>query len=102
MNVGSALAGNPNLNIALAHARNGFTVIPCKPDKRPYIKAWPENGTMDEETIRGWWQSYPDAVAALPCGPNRLYVVDCDRKQGVPDGVENFQTGCGAAQIDLS
>ena len=102
MNCSIPIVSNPNLNIALAYVRNGFTVIPCKPDKRPYIKAWPDSGTTDEETVRRWWQTYPDAVTALPCGPNRLFVVDCDRKEGGSDGVATFEARCRNAQIDLS
>ena len=102
MNCGIPSVGNPNLDIALAYVRKGFTVIPCKPDKRPYIKAWPNSGTTDDETVRRWWQTYPDAVTALPCGPNRLFVVDCDRKEGGLDGVATFEARCRDAQINLS
>ncbi len=102
MKCGISDVDNPNINIALAYVRNGFTVIPCKPDKRPYIKAWPDGGTSDEETIRRWWQMFPDAVVGLPCGPNGLFVIDCDRKEGGPDGVATFEARCGDAQIDLS
>lgn len=103
MNYGSPLAANSNLMNALQHAWNGFAVIPCRPDKRPYLKGWPDAGTTNEPTIHSWWQQFPDAIAGLPCGPNSLLVVDCNRKgEGKPDGVANWEIACRSAAVDLS
>lgn len=99
----SPLAINPNLNNALLHAREGRAIIPCKPDKVPYLRGWPDAASTHENTINLWWQQYPDAVVGLPCGPNNLFVVDCDRKgQGKPDGVALFEAECRRVGIDLS
>jgi hypothetical protein len=94
------LTPNQNLEAALTLVRDGHTVFPCKPDKSPHVR-FLETSTRNEAIVCGWWERWPDALPALPCGVNGLCVVDCDRKDGI-DGVANFHAGCVTSGVDLS
>jgi len=69
----------PNtLQAALEYAKNGYSVFPCKPDKKPRGK-WMSEATTDPKIIREWWGKHPDSMIDLPTGEaNDLYVVDLD------------------------
>jgi hypothetical protein len=59
-------------------------VIPCRPDKKPYL-AWTEyqkrRASADE--IRAWFTKWPHAMIAIVTGEiSRLFVVDCDTLEG--------------------
>ena len=89
-----------NLEIALALGKQGVVIIPCRPNKVPYVKNWPAAGAADEPTIRDWWRRFPDAIPGTPCGANGLLVVDCDRKNGV-DGLSDWEGQCTRNGFDL-
>jgi hypothetical protein len=69
------------LKSALAYLARGFSLIPCRPDKKPYLKTWAEFQTRRPERaeVEGWWKKWPVANVGLVTGPiSDLTVVDCD------------------------
>ena len=84
-----------NQDVALRLARvAGLYIFPCGQDKRPLISAWRENSTTDENTIHQMWWGRRGALIGLDCGKSGLLVVDCDRRDGKPDGVKQFSKLC--------
>lgn len=57
------------LETALNYAEKGFSVIPVKPDKKPYVK-WEHlqkrQATQDE--IQSWWKKWPNAGIGIVTG----------------------------------
>lgn len=92
---------NANLESALNLVRDGFAVFPCKPDKSPYTPHGLYDATRNEAVVCAWFKQWADALPALPCGANSLFVVDCDMKDSI-DGIANFHAGCAASGVDLS
>jgi putative DNA primase/helicase len=67
------------LDAALAYARAGLPVFPCKLDKTPHIKDWGNAASAVESQIREWWKRWPDASIGMLTGylTGRL-VIDSD------------------------
>lgn len=79
---------NPKLDAALAHARYGFSIFPLIPnDKRPLIENWQNLATNDEQQVKAWWSTYPDANIGV--STENLLVIDVDPRNG---GVETFKS----------
>jgi hypothetical protein len=75
----------PNLlAAALAYARRGLPVFPCKPGgKAPITPGGFLDATLDEALIRAWWAGSPNANVAVPTGRRSgLLVLDADRAAG--------------------
>ena len=85
-------------DIALKYLKDyGFSVIPVKKDKKPYIK-WElyqkQHATEDE--IEGWFKQWPDANIGIVTGEiSNLAVIDIDTEEGrvaiqdyIPDSIE--------------
>ena len=66
---------------ALALAREGFRVFPVAAARKapPLILGWQIAATVDEEAIRGWWATWPDANIGIHC--DGLLVLDVDAKK---------------------
>src|SRR5262245_1305041 len=79
-----------NLSAALALVATAVKIIPADANKRPLFKNWQENATTDTGKIHKNWER-AQALPAIPCGPNGLLVIDCDRHNGAADGVANFK-----------
>lgn len=62
---------------ALALADRGWSVFPCRADKRPATKHGFKDATTDPDAIRAWWEADPDYLVgvAVPMG---WVVVDID------------------------
>jgi len=72
------------LDAALDYAEAGFSVIPVRPsDKAPYTAHGLKEATTDAETIREWWDRWPDANVAIACGKpsHNIVVLDVDMKE---------------------
>jgi P4 family phage/plasmid primase-like protien len=73
---------NPLLAAALAYARRGWRVHPLKPkDKTPISKNGCKDATLDEQQIKKWWSTFPNANIGLATGQD-FFVIDID-----PDGL---------------
>jgi len=71
------------LEAALAYARRGWRVHPLKKlDKTPISKNGCKDATLDEQQIRKWWTTFPDANIGLATGYD-FFVIDVD-----PDGMQ--------------
>lgn len=80
------------LDEALAYAARGYSVFPCRPKgKEPLTKRGHNNASTDENTIRQWWQQWPDANIGLALKPSNLLVIDLDRHPEKQDGVETYK-----------
>jgi len=72
------------LEHALQYAERGFSVIPIKPDKKPFVP-WADfqKRRATPEEIKTWWQKWPGAMIGLCTGEiSGLFVVDCDSEDG--------------------
>ena len=64
----------------------GFSVFPCrekpqgdKKAKSPYTNRGYKDASRDDEQIRSWWHSFPNAMIGVPTGrENGIFVVDID------------------------
>jgi len=73
------------LKSALWYQKQGYSVIPVKQDKKPFIKEWKPYQTQkaDPDQIREWWAKNPGANVALVTGElSGIDVVDCDSEKG--------------------
>jgi hypothetical protein len=72
------------LDFALEYEFLGFSVIPCRTDKKPLIPWLPyqtQRATPSE--IKRWWDQYPSANVGIVTGPiSDLYVIDIDNAEG--------------------
>jgi hypothetical protein len=80
-----------NIIAALALASAGIKIFPAGADKRPLVKGWQDVATCDADQINTWFE-HAAALPAIPCGPNDLLVIDCDRHNGGADGVAAFKS----------
>ena len=74
----------PLLEAALEYQKRGFSVIPCRPDKKPYV-SWTEfqKRRAAKEEINQWWHKHPEAMIGIVTGEiSGLFVVDCDTPEG--------------------
>jgi Protein of unknown function (DUF3987)/Bifunctional DNA primase/polymerase, N-terminal/Primase C terminal 2 (PriCT-2) len=102
------------LEAALAYARSGIKVFPCKnlpgkPNhKKPHTWSGFKDATTDEKQIRIWWEWKPNALIGTPTG-EWFDVVDLDTKKG-KNGFESMpdwqarsnvraRTGSGGAHL---
>jgi hypothetical protein len=76
-----------NLSAALKHAGAGFAVFLCDQHKKPRGK-WRDISTIDPETIRLWFQTWPDSIVGIDLAKAGLIVIDADRHDPEHDGVD--------------
>ncbi len=79
---------------ALALARQGYAVFPCRPNsKQPLHKGSFHDATVDEFQIEEWWDECLTAnIAIYPDGSNpRLAVLDVDVRDHGEDGRETLR-----------
>ena len=69
---------------AIRYAEQGWPVFPCEPQgKTPLTKHSFKDATTDQNTIRQWWQRWPDANISVPMGlATGLVAIDIDGQKG--------------------
>jgi hypothetical protein len=73
-----------NLKAALKYQQLGFSVIPVRKDKKPFIK-WEryQSEKADSDQLRAWWEKWPNGNIGLVTGEvSGIDVVDCDSEKG--------------------
>ncbi|MCX5803457.1 MAG: bifunctional DNA primase/polymerase [Proteobacteria bacterium] len=95
--MGKTTLDKTTLQSALNYLARGFSVIPIRPDKTPYIQ-WAEFQTRlpSTEEIKTWWQKWPDAMIGIVTGKlSDLCAIDCDSEEGetaieelLPDSID--------------
>ena len=117
LNLGENLSDNPLENAALDYALAGYPVFPLhnpifagdsvrcsclywkscdKIGKHPRTRFAVNDSTTDLETIRQWWQRWPDANIGLPTGKESgIFVLDIDPKSGGPYSLEELEETYG-------
>jgi hypothetical protein len=79
------MSSNKFRQAALAAARRGWHVFPCHPEsKRPAIKQWEQQATIDEQQIHQWWPDYSRKNIGIATGPSGLLVIGLDHPR-TPD-----------------
>ena len=82
---------NALLTAALEWAAMGFSVHPCKPDKKPHLTGWPDEAATDPEKIKRWWKQWPNALIGLATGEKSgIWALDIDVKNG-KNGYESLK-----------
>jgi hypothetical protein len=77
------------LEVALAYARKGLPVFPCKLDKSPLTPNGFKNATTGAKQIRAWWTQWPGASIGARMGTASGWLaIDVDPKTG---GDKSFQ-----------
>ena len=98
---------NPCLTAALDYARRGWPVIPlhtltadgcsCRGEcssvaKHPRTEHGLKDATTDKETIRRWWQEWPDANVGVVAGAaSGLVVLDVDPRHGGDESLRELE-----------
>ena len=70
---------------------HGFAVLPVRPGgKIPLIRDWVNRATGDLETIRQWFEVWPDANLGVATGSKSgVFVLDCDVDTGGLESLDN-------------
>jgi hypothetical protein len=71
------------IDTALQYHEKGLSVIPVRPDKKPFIP-WTEYQSRyaTPEEIRAWWQKWPGAMIGIVTGSiSGIFVIDCDSEE---------------------
>ena len=85
---------NQLLEYALKYAELGWQVLPIVPKQKvPLTAHGVKDATDHPDTIRAWWEHWPDANIAVACGrASGVYVVDVDvSAAGDVNGLESLK-----------
>lgn len=66
------------LQAALAYAKRGWPIFPCRKDKTPRTLRGVLDATTDPEIIRKWWSKWPRSNIGLDVGSAGMMVLDLD------------------------
>ena len=110
----SRLSGRRPIDAALIYARRGWEVFPChaparspgsctcchadcgSPGKHPRVRGGLNSSTRDEDVIRRWWATWPNANIAVRTGAaSGLVVIDIDPDHGGEDSLRSVQAAHG-------
>jgi hypothetical protein len=89
----SGTAGNQMLVAALAYARRGWHVLPCRTgDKRPATTHGFKDATTDKATLIRFWSNNPNANVGIATGRiSGLVVLDVDPRNGGDSQLQELQ-----------
>lgn len=79
---------NKKLQAARKYLERGYSIIPTKPDKRPFLESWIEfqERQAEPQELEQWWRKWPNANIAIVCGNvSGVDVIDVD-----PGGQEHI------------
>jgi len=80
-----------NLPHALEYLKDGYSVIPVGPDKKPRLKWEPyQKEKATEADIKRWWTLWPDSMIGIITGKiSGLAVIDIDTPEGLT-GIKEY------------
>jgi hypothetical protein len=81
-----------NFDAALKYLEKGFSIIPCRPDKKPYI-SWAEyqDKKPTEDEVREKWERWPNANIGLITGRiSEIVAVDVDDMEKGPANLAQY------------
>lgn len=77
----------------------GWSVFPCKHNKRPYTDSGFKNASRDPKQVIEWWKEWPTATIGIPTGAaNGFWALDVDQKDG-KDGLNNLFSAIGEGNV---
>lgn len=76
------MSNNPRLQAALLLAQKGRYLFPCDKDKRPIIKDWPNNATLDTAILKAWFERQPYNLAVVTGHKSNFFCLDVDGVAG--------------------
>ncbi len=84
------------LEAALAYARQGVVIFPCKPDKSPRTTNGFYAATTTEDQIRRWWSAHPNDLIGLRTGEESgIFVLDMDNGEVGRASLEHLEAEHG-------
>lgn len=89
----------PNIDDALSYLALNWSIIPCRPDKRPYVQ-WLKFQTerASPEEIKAWWTKWPTANIAVITGQiSGIVAIDIDSAIGM----EAYKAQFGEVQATI-
>jgi putative DNA primase/helicase len=106
------------LSSALDYSARGWAVLPlhtpqpgggcscgrdncAHPGKHPRTRNGLLDATTDSETIRQWWQRWPDANVGIACGPSGLVVIDIDPRNGGDESLRALEDQFGHLPLTI-
>lgn len=74
------LSSTELLDAALGYAAKNLPVFPCnQQNKRPLVPNGLNDASTDQDTVRGWWERWPDAMIGMPTGARTgFWALDVD------------------------
>ncbi len=90
------------LDAALDYAAKGWPVFPVA-DKKPLVKSWPVEASLDADQVRAWWSKWPDAAIGLAAGERSgWWVLDVDVDAGGEVSLSQLEAQHGALPPTLT
>jgi len=90
------------LMAALQYLKEGYSVIPCKPEDKVAAVEWKpyQDRLPTVEEVRDWWTTWPTANIAIVTGKlSGVTVIDVDGKEGAQSFFEHLQGGIPQTRI---
>ena len=89
------------LHRALAYARQGWPVFPCRPgSKEPATRHGFHDASTDDKQIRSWWSRQPSANIAVATGLPGPDVLDIDQHGRAGNGFAAYRQLSAAGLLD--
>lgn len=76
------MPNNLKLQAALQLAQKGRYIFPADKDKRPIIKDWPNNATVDTAILKAWFERQNYNLAVVTGSKSGFFCLDVDGEAG--------------------